>query len=247
MKKLGLLPVSLILFSGAVHAGILLDEDFGYADGSLTTVGSATWSTHSGTSGQIQVTAGSIQVSDSSSEDVNASIGSAITTGSVFASFDFSVTSSGGGGTDFEYFAHFGTGSSTFNSRMDLQAPGAGGDFTVGIGHSSTADAAWATDLSFSTTYKAVIGFNRDTGIASLWINPVDIASTSITSTGTSSVNVDAFYFRQSSSSMNETITIDNLVVGTTFADVVPVPEPGTIAFIFGAIAFGFVAWRRRK
>lgn len=37
------------------------------------------------------------------------------------------------------------------------------------------------------------------------------------------------------------------LILESTTPGTHTVPEPGTIAFIFGALTFGFVAWRRRK
>ena len=227
----------------STHASILFTEDFSYADGSLSST--AAWDTHSGTAGQIQVSGGVITVTDSQTEDVNRLFGSTITSGSVYAAFDFSVTSSSAGGTDFEYFAHFGTGTSNFNSRMEISAANASGDYTVGVSHASSTDATWASDLTFGTTYKAVLGYDRDTGTATLWLDPANIGSTSIATSTTNSTDVTTFYLRESGSSINETTSIDNLFVGTAFTDVVPVPEPSSTALLgLGGLA---LIMRRRK
>ena len=110
-KKLFIGVASAIIAVGAwsnvLRADVYFSEGFDYADGSLTTV-SSDWTRHSGTEGQIQVSGGKITLTDSQSEDVNRLIGTTVTTGTVFAGFDFSVSASNPGGTDFEYFAHFG-------------------------------------------------------------------------------------------------------------------------------------------
>ena len=147
-------------------------------------------------------------------------------------------------GTDFEYFAHFGNGTTDFGSRMDVVAPSGGGDYSVGIaGGSGTAQATWATDLTFGTTYRAVIKYDRDSGITSLYIDPTNEASTSIDSLADTN-DVTNFYFRESNSSANETITVDNLRVATTFNEAFVVPEPSSTTLIGLA---GLVTLLRRR
>lgn len=53
---------------------------------------------------------------------------------------------------------------------------------------------------------------------------------------------IDGFALRQSNSSSDETITIDNLVITSVTA----IPEPGSFAAI-GLLAGGFVLRRRMK
>ncbi|MGI9243799.1 MAG: PEP-CTERM sorting domain-containing protein [Verrucomicrobiales bacterium] len=227
--------VATVIFAGVPgQAAILLDEPFDYADGSLTTV-SPDWSTHSGTAGQIQVSSGMVTLTDSDSEDANRQMGISLTTGVIYAGFDFSVTAPApAGGSDFEYFAHFGNGSTDFTSRMDVTAAVGAGDFTTGIaGGSSTAQATWPTDLTFDTNYRALIRYNRDNGISTLWISPADESDPSIDSLEDFN-DVSGFYFRQSNSGVNETIMIDNLVVATTFTEALTgIPEPSAAILLF--------------
>ena len=250
MKKFTTLGIAaaftLALSSTPALGDILFSEGFDYANGSLTTV-STDWNRHSGTTGQIQVLDGKITLKDTQSEDVNRSIGTTLTTGTVFSGFDFSVSASNPGGSDFEYFAHFGNGTSDFTARMDINTADDNG-FLVGISHTSTAQTSWGSALDYDTVYRAVIGYDRDSGIANLWIDAALETDTSIATTSTDTNNVEGFYFRESNSSVNETIVVDDLIVGTTFDDVAnfsAIPEPGSL-IILGMVGLIGLA-RRRK
>lgn len=240
--------VCLMLFAATLPADVLIDEQFSYTDGALTTVGAPFWTTHSGTAGQIQVSGGAISLNDADSEDVNRQLASAITSGQIFAGFDFSVTAAApASGDDYEYFASFGNGTTDFTSRVDVVNPSMTGDFTLGIaGAGSTADATFGSDLTFGTTYRAVIRYDRDSGISTLWVSPTSAASASIDSLADTN-DVSGFYFRQSNSSVNETIGIDNLIVATTFdeaAGLSVIPEPGSLAVLS---LFGLAGLVRRR
>jgi hypothetical protein len=54
------------------NAALLLYEPFNYADGPLVTVSGGTWTTHSGTNGQIGVISGRVDLRVPDTEDVNA-------------------------------------------------------------------------------------------------------------------------------------------------------------------------------
>jgi len=250
-NKLFAIAASAVIAIGALssvlQADVYFTEGFDYADGSLTTV-SSDWTRHSGTEGQIQVSGGKITLTDSQTEDVNRLIGTTVTTGTVFAGFDFSVSASNPGGTDFEYFAHFGNGTSDFTARMDINTADANG-FLVGISHTSTAQASWGSTLDYDTVYRAIIGYDRDSGLANLWIDASLESDTSIVTTTSDDNDVEGFYFRESSSSVNETTVVDDLIVGSTFADVVTfsaVPEPSSL-FVLGMVGFAGLARRRRS
>ena len=110
----------------------------------------------------------------------------------------------------------------TFVSRVDIVPPTGGGDFKVGIAtEGSEPQDAWAVDLSFDTTYRLVVAYDIDNGQSKLWIDPSVEGDTNIVgSSGASTSSVTAVAFREGNSSEDETIDIDNLVVGTAFADV---------------------------
>jgi len=192
-----------------------LFEDFSYADGSLTA--NPNWTDFSGTTGDLLVASGQAVVQHGApSED--ASIAFASVTGDIYYAFDFTINDPGGviTGGDYEYFAMFKDDGFGFRARIDIAEALNGGDFTVGISSvGSTADAVWATDLSFGNTYRATVRYNQDTNIAELWIDATSAADTSILGTDEADpgTTITQFGLRQSDSSLNEGVLIDNLNV----------------------------------
>lgn len=218
MKKLYFLFIALITSSVSFGQTVYVDELFSYSDGDLTSA--AAWSAHSG-AGALPVQVSSNQIvlthGSGSREDVNISFTS-VSTGVIYASFDIQVSDTAPiSGSDSEYFAHFNSGA--FKARVDVVPPSGSGDFSVGISTGgSTAEATWATDLNFNTTYKITIRYDIDNDQSALWVDAAAETDTPIsTPAGTSSESVDSFAFRQSNSSSDETITVDNLVVSDDF------------------------------
>ncbi|MEP0367728.1 MAG: hypothetical protein ABJN36_13135 [Cyclobacteriaceae bacterium] len=218
--------IAVMTLSSGWSFGQLVEEPFNYPNGDLA--GKGSWVAHlsSGLS-SVQVLGGRIVVEHGSGgrEDVNIPF-TEQTSGTVYASFDFSVFDLGSpvSGTDSEYFVHFNTGSTVMRARMDVVPPTGAGDYSVGISSTtSTAENVWATDLSFGTFYTAVIAYSIDDGQATLWIDPTKETSTNVKGNTSSGYRVSAFVFRQSNSSSNERILIDNLTIGTAFTEVVTV------------------------
>ena len=227
------------IVAGTANASVVAFDNFDYADGSLVPNGD--WVNHSGTVGDLLVSSGQAVVEHGApSEDAHlmwTAVGGALYFGIDFSVDDLGVPWAGG---DSEYFAHFmGDGTYNFRGKLDIVAPSGAGDFSVGIATlSSTADATWATDLTYGTTYRAIVMFDQDANQAEMWIDAVLESDTSILGAdeGAPGDPMDSFGLRQSDSTLNETIRVDNLIVGTTFGNVVP--EPATIALLgFGALA----------
>ena len=109
---------------------------------------------------------------------------------------------------------------SIFKARVDIAAFSASG-YKPGISSgSSTAEILWAQDLSYATTYRMTVKYNTTTGLSQMWIDAVLETDTSISTTTASTVaDIDAVAFRQSSASPDQSITIDNLKVATSFAN----------------------------
>jgi len=238
--------VAIVLSSTSSQGTVLVNETFTYPDGSLTS--QAAWTDHSGVAGDLQVTGGQALVQHGTpSEDASISLGSIFTAGVLYYSFDFSVIDPGSpiAGGDYEYFAHFRDDGTDFTSRMDVVEAVSGGDFTVGIaGSSSTADATWPNDLAYATTYRATVRFDFGTGISDLWIDPTSEASASISSAADTVPDLQNFALRQSDSSLNEGVLVDNLIVATTFAEASGVPEP-SVALLGGLGLIGLLRRRR--
>ena len=218
---LTMVALTLLATVPAVAGGpILIEEYFPYPDGSLAAA--SAWENHSGTMDDLLVASGQAVVQHGApSEDAHLDFPDAM--GTVYLGFTFSIDDLGApfSGTDSEYFIHFRE-ESTFNfvGRVDVVEPSGAGDFTLGIATSSgTAEATWATDLMFGTTYKVIVGYDQVADQAELWIDPVDEMSTSILGADLADpgITANSVALRQSDSSENETIRVDDIVVGTDF------------------------------
>lgn len=223
MRKSLLLVGAMLLIAGAANASILVSEDFNYADGSLITA-NPSWLNHSGTVGDLMVVGGQAYVKHGTpSEDAHIMFTPAA--GTVMFAMDIMVEDMGApwAGTDTEYFTHFMIdGTYTFAGRTDIVAPTGAGDFSVGIATtSSTAEATWPTDLYYGVTYRLVVAYDPVEGLCYLWIDPVDAASGYIASTSVvTDLVLDSVALRQSDSSMNEGIYVDNLIVSDACEDI---------------------------
>jgi hypothetical protein len=232
-----------LLANSTGRASLFYDETFSYPNGNL--VGNGGWVTHSGTGTPVQVNSGSISLlqGTGSRQDVNRPTGSTMAAGNTwYASFDVSNS-----GSDLAvYFAHFLQSTSTFGARVWITEHSTE-DYTFAFsdGTSITPATTWSDGFSFGDTHKVVVSYSFTGGSTKLWIDPVDESSTSLTLSGTSSRAFTAFAFRQADTSTSVQV-IDNLRVGTTFADVVPEPS----AFALGGTAlfglFGVVRARRK-
>lgn len=241
------LLAGLICCTSQITADVIVFDNFDYPDGSL--VGNGGWANHSGNDGDLQVLNNQVVIQHGTpSEDANLAFTSI--TGDIFYGLDFSVSASSAiTGTDHEYFAHFKDGGFNFSARLDVVAATAGGDYTVGIASDDgVADAIWATDLTFDTTYRAVVRYDQVNNIAELWVDATVSSDTSILGDDKDDPGdtVSQIALRQSDSDLNETVTVDGLVVGSRFEDVVnAVPEPSS-GIVLMAFATGMFVRRRR-
>ncbi|MCF7733390.1 MAG: hypothetical protein K9N23_16995 [Akkermansiaceae bacterium] len=237
-----LLLSSFSLITSAYSTTILVSDNFDRADGSLvgttpTPGPGGTWLHHSGTAGDLLITSGKAVVQHgTSSEDANVPF-AAQTVGVITASFDITVHDETAiTGTNFEYFAHFKDGSNRFYARLDVVAPsGTAGNYTLGIStNGDTAETTFPTDFNYGDTVTVNLSFDFATGLAALAVGSTTLSSTTSIPTG---VTISAFALRQSDSSNDETITVDNLVVSQ-------VPE--TSAALLGSLAMLRLLRRRR-
>jgi endonuclease/exonuclease/phosphatase family metal-dependent hydrolase len=215
-------------------AAVVLSDSFTYPDGALVTVGQTLWSNYSGTAGQVQVVSGEVFLSQANSEDVHAFLSGqpyAPTTNiSLYASFSFRLTSlpSGKG----EYFAMFKTtGTSGFNDRLFVTTNVAGlptNSYRVGVANGATnfPTAILSSNLAVGTTYELVTRYEVSRALATIWLSPAAESDPSATATDVASATntITCFGLRESLASGNGmgSLYVDNLVVGTSFEDVVP-------------------------
>jgi len=196
------------------------------------------------------------------------SAGTSVTSGSVYYSFDLRIDSLEGsnnaGGGFFIGLNNTGNAATTTNpsavaarvlARIDPNDPNPTSPTTYNLGiarnrATTAADIPWSGPLNLGDTLfivasvEIVDGLQND--VSRLWIDPTgDSAPATLTdaTTGTGTdIGLASIILRQSPAPF---LTLDELRIGTEWADVAPVPEPTGIA-LGGIVAAGLLARRRR-
>ena len=216
--------LALVAVTSMAQAQVLASDDFSYV-GALTLNG---WGAHSGAGNKLVMSDGSVATLDQSGgsgEDVNVAFAPQSATATTYASFTLNVPSGSPVNPDANglYFAHLKDSGFSFRARTGLVVPAGLGDYGLAINADNSALGAgvtWGADLSFNTDYTVVISFNAATGDGTLWLDPVDASSMSIVDPSTAVGGLmEAFALRQSND-YTGFITIDNVVAGSSFADV---------------------------
>jgi hypothetical protein len=251
MKKYLILGLLAFVCSNASATPLFSDDFNAYANGSITAVSAGIWANHSGTAGQVDVQSGVVNLTAAESEDVNALIsGGPYTSGLLYYSLivNFSVLPAGAG----NYFAHFKDASTGFRARLFATTVGATpGYYRLAINNGSTPiSATFGTDLSLGSFHQAVVRYDAGAVATTLWVDPTLETDTSVTATDVvTPIGVSAFALRQSRTTGPVdmgTLTVDNVLVATTFAEVVPVPEPSSILLASLGGLLGLYRLRRK-
>jgi endonuclease/exonuclease/phosphatase family metal-dependent hydrolase len=207
------------------EAALLFTDSFDYPNGALVTVSTNLWMHHSGVvTGEVMVASGRALLSEANTEDVHALLAGqpypvSGSTNVFYASFKvkFTALPSGGGA----YFAHFKDSGNGFRARVWAFADGAAsGKFRLGISSvsGSAISATNPMNLSLNTDYTVVTRLVNSNSVSTLWINPAAETDAGVsTSEGTSTFTVVSYALRENSG--EGALSLDNLKIGTTFAD----------------------------
>ncbi len=261
---------ALLAFAASVpaQAGTFFTDTFNYPDGNLTVedgtggdVSGGLWVPHSGTGfgGPIDVTGGQAQLLNSGSEDAHRETGGFNSAGTTwYYAAMITVNDTRAVSTDpinNDYFAHFWGPSFAFRGRAYLDDPNVADPtkFTLGLSATSGGQTAkWGSDLNFGQQYKVVVSFEFDTGVSQLWVDPVDVNSTSIADVGGAAAGsfVSALALRQDfvGDTPNNQILVDAVSIGDMFGSVVTdvmVPEPASMVLALAGLV-GMASLRRR-
>ncbi|HXI51563.1 MAG TPA: hypothetical protein VNH84_08660, partial [Candidatus Saccharimonadales bacterium] len=217
----------LLVLLPRAHAALVLDEPFSYPDGPLTLVAEGLWVTHGGTSNQVDVSAGRVNLTQAESEDVNAELAGGPFRGpALYAGFtvNFSALPSGAGA----YFAHFKDNTATgFRARVYAGTNGAGpGKWRAGVATGAGTAVFIPTDLDLGADYALVLRYDTAAPASTLWINPTGENSTrerAAAEDSATAVAIASFGLRQAlaAGAGMGTLRLDQLRVGTAFLDVV--------------------------
>src|SRR5579883_793742 len=229
-----LLAASAFAATFAARADVIWHETFNYPNGNLTNVSLNVWTNISGGKNDMFVNNHYLEVAATGGVPVSRTDDDARLFGSpytnsvqvIYASFTLICTNlpSGGG----NYFASFYSTANGYFGRVQAFTNGTSlpNTFRLGVTDNSLAanpnNGGFPVDLALNTPYQVVEELDPVTlQAASIWINPISsgdpsyVASDSLGKALTSPVN--AFAFRQASSSGNYFFQITNLVLATTF------------------------------
>jgi Bacterial Ig domain len=207
----------------------LLDEGFDYdTAGSLLAQSAGFWANHSGSPvGAMQVGSGVATVTDGNAEDVNATfLGQPISSTNkqvLYSSFtlNYSALPTEGG----TYFAHFkdNTSSGFYGRLYASTLNAAAGTYRIGIGNVSVTNttAQIAQDLTPGVNYTVVTRLVLSNGVSTVWINPTDENSSSMTDTTSVSAPSPITSYALRENANEGTLTVDNLKVGLNFWTVI--------------------------
>jgi hypothetical protein len=183
----------------------------------------------------------------SGTQNLQLSLSSAITTGTVYASFLLNVTAEDGFGVNagFQDVQVGNSASPDASLEAVLRSTSSNfGNFSVGNFDDRTGPAT-ANGLYF-----VVSEINMDTGAMTTWLNPTNLtniagtAANTITTNGSGALSdITSFIFSLSGS---ENGSIDEIRVGTTIDDVSPIPEPNSFVLFSSLVALGAVVFLRR-
>lgn len=252
MKKFIFSISMAVLTAASSQAQLLYDHNlYSWTAGNI--VGQNTWAAHSG-GGAIPVQVSSngavtLVQGANSREDVNFNIGTLQSNTTYYFGMTHSLTASTNPTTT--YFAHLLGSTSTFAARLFVASTGTSGQYTLGLsnaGSSPDAGLTWSTPLINGTSYNLIIGYNTANGIASLWVDPTSISSTSISTAASTPPVLQAIALRQGSG--NTTHTVTDMAAGTNFDSVLQaIPEPSSsMLMLLGAGALiGIRAFGRKR
>jgi len=260
-KSVVFLTAALALLSSQSFATtpVLSDNFNSYPNGNLTN--GTTWFQTAPAANPVQVTGGVVTIGNSG-QDVYSPFSSPVTLAdgqSLYFGLTLNVSAAQATG---DYFLHFtpNAGNSSLLYDRAFVKSTTGGYFLGLAGTSGGTTTYGTTVLSLGTSYNMVLAYNYSAttptnSTDAIYINPSSPTVGNNTpyllaAWGTATIDTNqiaAVNFRQGSAGSAPTLTVDNLVVSQTFGDVVPAPEPSTIALAAMGGAACLVAFRRKR
>ncbi len=245
MRKAALVALCLFACTSATsQATLVFNETFTYADGSLVTNSGGNWTTHSGTAGQVDVASGLVNLTQAESEDVNRAF-TAITTGNIYAGTTFSFSALPTGGTGNYFFHYKDSGTSNFRGRIFATTTGAAaGTLRLGLANVAGApNVIIPVDLSLSSTHRFVLKIDAATGISTLFLDAATETGGLTAADAVTALSISSVALRQSTASSlgMGVLTLDDIIVATTFDETLVSAVPEAPALAFGSVICGVV------
>jgi hypothetical protein len=176
-----------------------------------------------------------------------------VTSGTIFYSFLLDTTTAPTGGNS--YLTSLNPGTSAPNGGSDaltiyIGSTSTAGSYRLGVRTGSSSQ-TYLTGLSVGNTYLVVAEYDFGAGMASLFLDPTPGASmpaadmTATPASGKAPTSIDDVGFKVVSG-FSAGYLVDNLLIGTTWGDVTPTPEPSSLV-LAGMGALGLAIARRMR
>lgn len=201
-------------------------------------------------------TGNKISFDGSGSDNYKIVTASPVTSGSVYYSFILNVSSLGGLGTTGGYFTSIAQAATTTSYGTSVWTRKSSGDpskFNIGVSTRSNSTVSWlSSELTPGTPYFIVVAYDIISGTANdvgrIWLNTSAIGgaepaadATSASGTDLGSQGIDKILVRQDNATNTPFIELDEIRVGTTWADVTPSGATPSLSISSPLSSFGNV------
>jgi trimeric autotransporter adhesin len=244
LKSLGaILTLGLVAtIAASASATVVLSDSFSYPDGSL--VGQGGWIlTGTSMTNPIQVVSGQASLV-TTGQDANEAFTAPVipTTGGIYTGVDLNLSAAQATG---DYFMHLNDSATSTNFNQRLFAKSSGSGYVLGLvetGGTGLTPVYGTNVLDFNHTYRVVVSWNFVPGdkndTFAVYVDPASATESDNTAYLTKNwlsiysepAQLSTVNLRQGTASSAPTLTVDNLVVGTAFSEVIP--EPATMVLL---------------